>query len=57
VAHSGCLRHAAVVLGALDVRRVSGLSMDFVQAVLIEKLPDGSWLQLAGEFQKHLPTS
>ena len=57
VAHSGCLRHAAVVLGALDVRRVSGLSMDFVQSVLIEKLPDGSWVQLAGEFQKHLPTS
>ena len=57
VAHSGCLRHASVVLGALDVRLVSGLSMDFVQAILLEKLPDGSWVQLAGEFQKHLPTS
>jgi len=57
VAHSGCLRHAAVVLGAIDVRNVPGLSMDFLQAVLVEQKPSGEWIHLAGEFQKHLPGS
>ena len=52
VAHSGCLRHAAVVLGALDVRIVAELSMDFTQAVMLEKLPNGDWIHLAGAFQK-----
>lgn len=54
VAHSGCLRHAAVVLGALDVRMVPALSMDFAQAVFIEKLPNGDWVHLAGQFKKRL---
>ena len=57
VAHSGCLRHAAVVLGAIDVRRVASLSMDFVQAVMIERFPDGSWRVVDGDFEKHLPGS
>lgn len=55
VAHSGCLRHAAVVLGALDVRDVAGLSMDFVQAVLVEREARGRWRVIAGEFRKFLP--
>ena len=55
VAHSGCLRHAAVQLGALDVRVVPGLSMDFAQAVFIEKLPNGDWVHIAGQFKKRLP--
>ena len=55
VAHSGCLRHAAVQLGALDVRTVAGLSMDFTQAVLIEKLPNGDWVHIAGQFKKRIP--
>ena len=54
VAHSGCLRHAAVVLGAIDVRNVPGLSMDFLQSILVEQQPNGEWVHLAGEFQKHL---
>jgi len=57
VAHSGCLRHAAVTLGALDVRKVPGLSMGFAQTVLIEKMPNGEWVHLAGQFEKHLPGS
>lgn len=57
VAHSGCLRHAAVALGAVDVRKVPGLSMGFAQTVLIEKMPNGEWVHLAGEFEKHLPES
>lgn len=55
VAHSGCLRHAAVVLGAVDVRHVAGLSMDFLGCVLLEKKPNGDWVHLAGEFAKHVP--
>ena len=54
VAHSGCLRHAAVQLGALDVRTVSGLSMDFAQTILIEKMHNGDWVHIAGQLQKHL---
>lgn len=53
VAHSGCLRHAAVVLGALDVRQVAGLSLEFLGCVLLERLPNGEWVHLAGEFAKH----
>jgi 2,3-bisphosphoglycerate-dependent phosphoglycerate mutase len=55
VAHSGCLRHAAVQLGAIDVRAVPGLSMDFAQTVLIEKLPSGDWVHIAGQFKKQIP--
>lgn len=54
VAHSGCLRHAAVALGAIDVRNVASLSMDFLQTVLIEQNPNGEWIHLAGKFEKHL---
>ena len=57
VAHSGCLRHAAVQLGALDVRVVPGLSMDFAQSVFLEKLPNGDWVHIAGQFKKQLPAT
>lgn len=57
VAHSGCLRHAAVALGAIDVRVVPGLSMDFAQTVMIEKLPGGDWVHVGGQFRKQLPGS
>lgn len=57
VAHSGCLRHAAVVLGALDVRTVPELSMDFAQTVMIENLPNGDWVHIGGQFRKHLSGS
>ena len=56
VAHSGCLRHAAVYLGAIDLDDVSGLSMDFCQTILIERT-SSRWEQTAGEFKKHLPVS
>ena len=46
---------AAVVLGAIDVRHVAGLSMDFLGCVLLEKKPNGEWIHLAGEFEKHVP--
>lgn len=55
VAHSGCLRHAAVARAVLSPDRAMLLSMDFVQAVLVERDGDGGWRQLAGEWPKHLP--
>lgn len=57
VAHSGCLRHAAVHLGLLEMRAASGLSMDFGQAVLIERASSGEWIQLVGEWKKNLPSA
>jgi len=56
VAHSGCLRHAAVHLGAVDVDDVSGLSMDFCQTILIEKTV-GGWKQTAGRWKRHVSAS
>ncbi len=55
VAHSGCLRHAAVALGALDEGIVSARSMEFVQAVLIEREPGDRWRLVGGEFPDFLP--
>lgn len=57
VAHSGCLRHAAVVRDALEIDRVSALKMDFVQSVLFERDVTGAWRQLAGDWTKRLPAS
>jgi hypothetical protein len=36
---------------------VPGLSMDFTQAVFVEKLSNGDWIHLAGQFKKRLPGS
>ncbi len=55
VAHSGCLRHAAVYLGAVDIGEVSGLSMNFCQTILIEKSESGDWERRGGDWKKHLP--
>ena len=53
VAHSGCLRHAAVHLGVIELAEVSGLSMDFCQSILVEQTEEG-WHQIAGEWKQHL---
>ena len=42
------------MLGAVDVRAVPELSMDFAQAIFVEKLPTGDWVHVAGQFRKHL---
>ena len=55
VAHSGCLRHAAVARAVLAPERAMVLSMDFVQAILVERDATGRWHHLAGEWPKHLP--
>lgn len=55
VAHSGCLRHAAVALGALGEDEVPGKSMEFVQMVCLERLADGRWVRVAGDWKTHVP--
>jgi 2,3-bisphosphoglycerate-dependent phosphoglycerate mutase len=57
VAHGGCLRHAAVALGALDLRSVAGLSMEHAQSILIEQFGNGDWVQTAGRWSKRLPST
>jgi 2,3-bisphosphoglycerate-dependent phosphoglycerate mutase len=52
VAHSGCLRHAAVVKQALEADLVSGITMDFAQSIFVERLSDGSWKRIEGEWKK-----
>jgi hypothetical protein len=34
---------------------VPGLSMDFAQSVFVEKLGNGDWIHVAGQFKKRLP--
>ena len=51
VAHSGCLRHAAVVKKALEADLASQLTMDFAQSIFVEQMPDGSWKRIAGEWK------
>lgn len=55
VAHSGCLRHAAVARDLLTPERAMTLSMDFVQTILVERAAFGRWRHVAGEWPKHLP--
>jgi 2,3-bisphosphoglycerate-dependent phosphoglycerate mutase len=55
VAHSGCLRHAAVVLGALELDVVASRSMEFVQAVLIEREGPDRWRIVGGAFPDFSP--
>jgi hypothetical protein len=54
VAHAGCLKHAAVQLGALDPRASIALKMDHAQTVLVEQDPCGDWVQVAGQWKKRL---
>jgi 2,3-bisphosphoglycerate-dependent phosphoglycerate mutase len=57
VAHGGCLRHAAVAKGVLEIERVPTVTMDYVQSVFFEREPDGDWTQIAGEWKKRLPST
>ena len=56
VAHGGCLRHAAVQLGTIEVHNVTALTMEHAKPVLIESDGCGGWLQVAGEWKKRLST-
>ncbi len=57
VAHGGCLRHAAVVKGALPIERVTQVTMDYGQVVAMERLPDGTWRRAIGEWKERIPST
>ncbi len=55
VAHSGCLRHAAVSLGTLEPGAVAGLTLEHARAVTLERLGPGRWRPISGTWTKRPP--
>jgi 2,3-bisphosphoglycerate-dependent phosphoglycerate mutase len=51
VGHGGAFRLAAVKLGVLDPAATRDLSMHYCGAVLIERLGDGRWQHVGGEWK------
>lgn len=52
VAHGGCLRHACVHLGALEVERAFDLDLRHADSVVIERLSNDDWTRIAGEWSE-----
>lgn len=52
VGHGAAFRHAACQLGALEERRIPALSMYHVSPVYLERLADGRWQHLAGDWKQ-----
>jgi len=52
VGHGAAFRHAACHLGVLVSAQIAALSMYHVQPIYLERLPDGRWRQLAGEWKQ-----
>jgi len=51
VGHGAAFRHAAYQLGILKFEQIAQLSMYHGQPVFIERLKDGSWLHIAGQWK------
>lgn len=51
VGHGGAFRHAAVALGVLPLEAASGLSMHHCRPVFLERLGEGHWRQVGGEWK------
>ena len=51
VGHGAAFRHAAYQLGILDFAQIAQLSMFHGEPVFIERLDDGSWLHVAGQWK------
>ncbi|MCU7940076.1 MAG: phosphoglycerate mutase family protein [gamma proteobacterium symbiont of Bathyaustriella thionipta] len=51
VGHGAAFRHAAYHLGVLEFKQIAELSMFHGQPVFIERLEDGSWVHLFGEWK------
>src|SRR5690606_11362480 len=57
ISHAGALRHAAVCLGALELREVPTLTMHHCGYVLVEHIADprggpGRWQQIGGHWMQ-----
>jgi 2,3-bisphosphoglycerate-dependent phosphoglycerate mutase len=51
VGHGAAFRHAAHQLGALAFKQISALSMYHCRPVFLERLADGTWQHLTGEWK------
>lgn len=51
VGHGGTFRHAAVHLGVLDLDEAPKLSMHHCRPVVLERLDDGRWKRVAGQWK------
>jgi 2,3-bisphosphoglycerate-dependent phosphoglycerate mutase len=51
VGHGAAFRHAAFHLGVIGFTRIAQISMFHAQAVYIERLDDGTWRQVGGEWK------
>ncbi|MES9827397.1 MAG: histidine phosphatase family protein [Candidatus Thiodiazotropha sp.] len=51
VGHGAAFRHAAHHLGVLSFDQIAALSMYHCRPVFLERLPDGSWQHLTGEWK------
>ncbi|MES9992338.1 MAG: histidine phosphatase family protein [Candidatus Thiodiazotropha sp.] len=51
VGHGAAFRHAAYHLGLLAYDQIAALSMYHCRPVFIERLPEGSWRHLTGEWK------
>jgi len=52
VGHGAAFRHAAVELGTLPLADVSKLSMYHCRPVFLERMTDGTWTHVAGDWKK-----
>lgn len=57
VGHGGAFRHAAAVLGLLDLGQVRQLSMHHARPLLLERGPDGRYRLLDGAWKERAPKS
>ncbi|MES9838842.1 MAG: histidine phosphatase family protein [Candidatus Thiodiazotropha sp.] len=51
VGHGAAFRHAAYHLGVLAFEQIAALSMYHCRPVFLERLPEGSWRHLTGEWK------
>ncbi|MES9970145.1 MAG: histidine phosphatase family protein [Candidatus Thiodiazotropha sp.] len=51
VGHGAAFRHAAHHLGVLPFERIAAVSMYHCRPVFLERLPDGSWQHLTGDWK------
>ncbi|MEW8508269.1 MAG: histidine phosphatase family protein [Candidatus Thiodiazotropha sp.] len=51
VGHGAAFRHAAYHLGILAFDQIAALSMHHCRPIFLERLPDGSWRQLTGDWK------
>ena len=57
VGHGAAMRHAAWHLGVLEFRQIAQLSMYHAQPVFLERLPNGCWRHIGGEWKVRMQDS